>query len=283
HCSRIRKRYNIECSAMAQELLGASFEIHGGGLDLQFPHHENEIAQSACAHPEGSFARYWLHNEMLQVEGRKMSKSLGNFFTVRDLLDQGVPGEVIRLVFLMTHYRSPMDWTEDKKNVALGHLRKWSWLKNKRLSDPDRKFTGEDVDPAVIDALCNDLNTHEALTLVFKMASQVELDEVALLDSPATVRFFDTLAFLGFTVLAPERQAIRNTLESTLTAVQALPRLQDRFDVLRAAAMVSKDFSSVDTLKSALVAAGVEVRMSKAGVELVPGPDFDPAKLEALQ
>ncbi|OYX20718.1 MAG: cysteine--tRNA ligase, partial [Rhodobacterales bacterium 32-66-9] len=105
---RGRPGWHIECSAMARELLGDSFDIHGGGLDLQFPHHENEIAQSACAHPEGSFARYWLHNEMLQVEGKKMSKSLGNFFTVRDLLDQGVPGEVIRLVFLMTHYRSPM-------------------------------------------------------------------------------------------------------------------------------------------------------------------------------
>ncbi len=77
---------------MSRELLGETFDIHGGGIDLQFPHHENEIAQSACAHPEGGFARYWLHNEMLQVEGKKMSKSLGNFFTVRDLLDQGVPG-----------------------------------------------------------------------------------------------------------------------------------------------------------------------------------------------
>ncbi len=113
---RGRPGWHIECSAMSAELLGNSFDIHAGGIDLQFPHHENEIAQSCCAHPQADFARVWLHNEMLQVEGKKMSKSLGNFFTVRDLLDQGVPGEVIRYVFLMTHYRSR--WT--------GRRRRWS-------------------------------------------------------------------------------------------------------------------------------------------------------------
>ena len=113
-----RPGWHIECSAMSYELLGGSFDIHGGGLDLQFPHHENEIAQSACAHPTESFAKVWMHNEMLQVEGKKMSKSLGNFFTVRDLLGQGVPGEVIRMVYLGTHYGKPMDWTQDKADDA---------------------------------------------------------------------------------------------------------------------------------------------------------------------
>ena len=93
---RGRPGWHIECSAMSYELLGASFDIHGGGNDLMFPHHENEIAQSCCAYPDAGFANIWLHNEMLQVEGKKMSKSLGNFFTVRDLLDQGYAGEVIR-------------------------------------------------------------------------------------------------------------------------------------------------------------------------------------------
>ncbi|NND20858.1 MAG: cysteine--tRNA ligase, partial [Silicimonas sp.] len=97
---RGRPGWHIECSAMAYELLGGEFDIHGGGNDLTFPHHENEIAQSKCS--GHGFARVWMHNEMLQVEGKKMSKSLGNFFTVRDLLDQGVPGEVIRFVFLST-------------------------------------------------------------------------------------------------------------------------------------------------------------------------------------
>src|SRR6056297_1502422 len=122
---RGRPGWHIECSAMSYELLGESFDIHGGGNDLMFPHHENEIAQSCCAHPEGDFAQIWMHNEMLQVEGKKMSKSLGNFFTVRDLLDQGVPGEVIRFVFLSTHYRKPMDWTAEKAREANSVLGKW--------------------------------------------------------------------------------------------------------------------------------------------------------------
>ena len=121
---RGRPGWHIECSAMAHDLLGAQFDIHGGGNDLQFPHHENEIAQSKCA--GHGFANYWLHNEMLQVEGKKMSKSLGNFFSVRDLLDQGVPGPVIRFVMLSTHYRKPMDWTEKKRREAADTLDYWS-------------------------------------------------------------------------------------------------------------------------------------------------------------
>ena len=115
---------------MSKALLGDTFDIHAGGNDLMFPHHENEIAQSCCADPKGGFAKVWLHNEMLQVEGKKMSKSLGNFFTVRDLLDQGVAGEVIRFVFLSTHYRKPMDWTEAKRAEAEATLRKWRGLAN---------------------------------------------------------------------------------------------------------------------------------------------------------
>ncbi|MHA3980552.1 cysteine--tRNA ligase, partial [Halovulum sp. GXIMD14794] len=125
---RGRPGWHIECSAMAREILGETFDIHAGGIDLQFPHHENEIAQSTCACGEGTFALTWLHNEMLQVEGKKMSKSLGNFFTVRDLLDQDIPGEVIRFVLLMTHYRSPMDWTAEKARQADQTLRKWRAL-----------------------------------------------------------------------------------------------------------------------------------------------------------
>ena len=122
---RGRPGWHIECSAMAKALLGETFDIHAGGIDLAFPHHENEIAQSRAACDDCGFARYWLHNEMLQVEGKKMSKSLGNFFTVRDLLDQGVPGEVIRFVLLSTHYRSPMDWTAEKVEAAEATLKEW--------------------------------------------------------------------------------------------------------------------------------------------------------------
>lgn len=107
-----RPGWHIECSAMSKEFLGANFDIHGGGADLKFPHHENEIAQSCCAMPGSAFAKTWVHNGFLTVGGEKMSKSLGNFTTVKDLLDQGVKGEVIRFAFLSTHYRSPLDWTQ---------------------------------------------------------------------------------------------------------------------------------------------------------------------------
>jgi cysteinyl-tRNA synthetase len=160
---RGRPGWHIECSAMARELLGETFDIHGGGIDLQFPHHENEIAQSACAHPEGGFARYWLHNEMLQVEGKKMSKSLGNFFTVRDLLDQGVPGEVIRFVMLGTHYRKPMDWTEKKRAEAEATLRKWRRLVEGIEAAPK-------PNQEVANVLSDDLNTAGVIALLHQYA-----------------------------------------------------------------------------------------------------------------
>ncbi|MBI1217846.1 MAG: cysteine--tRNA ligase [Rhodobacteraceae bacterium] len=162
---RGRPGWHIECSAMSHELLGESFDIHGGGIDLQFPHHENEIAQSMCAYPHGDFARVWMHNEMLQVEGKKMSKSLGNFFTVRDLLDQGVPGEVIRFVMLSTHYSKPMDWTAEKAAGAEATLRKWRTMTFRSKADT--------ITPAeFIEALADDLNSHQAITLIHKFARQ---------------------------------------------------------------------------------------------------------------
>ena len=251
-----RPGWHIECSAMAYELLGESFDIHGGGLDLQFPHHENEIAQSACAHPHGDFAHYWLHNEMLQVEGKKMSKSLGNFFTVRDLLDQGIPGEVIRFVLLMTHYRSPMDWTAEKARQAEATLRKW------RAATASVEATAPLA--GVIEALADDLNTAGALAVLHAAAG--EGDWAGLKASAALLGLLGD--GMGNWASAPQIDLSAQT---------------ERLASLRSAAMATKDFSAVDALKSKLITAGVEVRMSKAGVELVPGPDFDPAKLEALQ
>ena len=160
-----RPGWHIECSAMSHDLLGASFDIHGGGNDLLFPHHENELAQSRCAHPDHGFANYWLHNEMLQVDGKKMSKSLGNFFTVRDLLDQGYPGEVIRFVFLSTHYGKPMDWTDAKAREAEKPLRKWREI-SAAADAPGA------VDAAVFKALGVDLNTAGAITALHALASK---------------------------------------------------------------------------------------------------------------
>ncbi|MCF7748141.1 cysteine--tRNA ligase [Sulfitobacter sp. M39] len=184
---RGRPGWHIECSAMADELLWKEplrqdrlsdkaksqphvFDIHGGGLDLQFPHHEDEIAQSCCANGTDEMARYWLHNEMLQVEGKKMSKSLGNFFTVRDLLDQGVPGEVIRFVMLSTHYRKPMDWTEKAKTDALNTLRHWAEL----ASGVEVAEVSEDV----LLSLCDDLNTAEAISELHELAGDEQREKL---------------------------------------------------------------------------------------------------------
>ncbi|OSQ52125.1 cysteine--tRNA ligase [Marivita geojedonensis] len=249
---RGRPGWHIECSAMAYDLLGDQFDIHGGGNDLMFPHHENEIAQSKCA--GHGFARYWLHNEMLQVEGKKMSKSLGNFFTVRDLLDQGVPGEVIRFVFLSTHYRKPMDWTEKKREESEATLRKWRAM-------TDGVAAGE-ASPEIIDALSDDLNTAGAISILHKLAG--DGDAAGLL---AGARMIGLLT---------------DDLGGWDSVSVDLSTFADRLASLRETAMQTKDFSAVDAMKTALTEAGVEVRMSKAGVELVPGTGFDAAKLEAV-
>ena len=253
---RGRPGWHIECSAMSEALLGPSFDIHGGGTDLAFPHHENELAQSCCANPEASFAQIWLHNEMLLVEGRKMSKSLGNFFTVRDLLDQGVPGEVIRFVFLQTHYRKTMDWTAEKAEQAAATLRKWRGLVAGIEPAPSPL-------PSVIGALCEDVNTAGALAELHLAAAQG--DGAGLLASAR---------LLG--LLEPGMGAWAEGPAVDLSGFAA------RLEALREAAMQSKDFAAVDAMKTALMAAGVEVRMSKAGVELLPGPGFDAAALERL-
>lgn len=249
---RGRPGWHIECSAMSKALLGDVFDIHGGGLDLQFPHHEDEIAQSCCANGTEEMARVWMHNEMLQVEGKKMSKSLGNFFTVRDLLDQGVPGEVIRFVFLSTHYRKPMDWTEKKRAEAEATLRKWrAVIEGVEASAPSA---------AVVAALGDDLNTAGVIAELHKLADQ---DPAALKASAALV------GLLGDDQGAWAEAGDLSAYAAALSAA-------------REAAMQSKDFSEVDRLKAALVEAGLEVRMSKEGVELVPSAGFDAAKLEGL-
>ncbi|MGI9370356.1 MAG: cysteine--tRNA ligase [Ruegeria sp.] len=254
--SRGRPGWHIECSAMAYELLGESFDIHGGGNDLMFPHHENEIAQSRCAHPHGQFANVWMHNEMLQVEGKKMSKSLGNFFTVHDLLEQGVPGEVIRFVFLQTHYRKPMDWTEKKAAEAEATLRKWRALTAGIVP-------ADSAAPEVINVLADDVNTAGAITELHRMAS--DGDAAGLL---ASARLLGLLSSdLG---------------EWSESESLDLSLYEEKLANARSIAMANKDFAEVDRLKAAYLSAGLEVRMSKEGVVLVPGPGFDVSKLEAV-
>jgi cysteinyl-tRNA synthetase len=262
---RGRPGWHIECSAMAHELLGESFDIHGGGIDLQFPHHENEIAQSCCAFPKADFARVWMHNEMLQVEGKKMSKSLGNFFTVRDLLDQGWPGEVIRFVYLGTHYSKPMDWTVEKAVGVQSKLSDYVMIVDRY---GDLAIAKQMVPPAeIVEALADDLNTHAALMVLDRLAN--------FSDGTGLARGLDFLGILSL-------EAITEKVLGRRRAVDSLSSHAERLQRLRVEAKESKDFSMVDRVKRVLGDAGVIVQMHANEVTLEPGPNFDPTALETL-
>ena len=266
---RGRPGWHIECSAMAYELLGAEFDIHGGGNDLTFPHHENEIAQSRCAHPDAGFARVWMHNEMLQVEGKKMSKSLGNFFTVHDLLDEGIPGEVIRFVFLSTHYRKPMDWTARKRDEARKRLVKW-------FSKTDGVAPASVVPNRVIDALKDDLNTHLALSEMDSLSAPYLKAAMQLLGFPNAedVEWFraEVETFVGVSGSGDQ-----NGEDAQSLLGEVLSRWQELRD--------AKNYAAADQLKTALEGMGVTVRATATGpqVGLAPDAQLDPAKLEALK
>jgi len=238
---RGRPGWHIECSAMSAALLGESFDIHGGGADLMFPHHENEIAQSCCAFPGSGFARIWMHNEMLQVEGKKMSKSLGNFFTVRDLLEQGVPGEVIRLVFLSSHYRKPMDWTAAKAAEAEAVLRRWRALTAgiESLRGRHRPQRCRQTDPRA--------------------------GEAAALKASAGLMglLADGMGDWAAAPVAGSGAAAR--IDALLAA--------------RAAARAARDFGRADAVRDGLLAAGVVLKDGPGGTEWEIGPGFDPALL----
>ena len=258
---RGRPGWHIECSGMAYELLGERFDIHGGGNDLTFPHHENEIAQSKCS--GHGFANVWMHNEMLQVEGKKMSKSLGNFFTVRDLLEGNwsggwkVPGEVIRFVFLSTHYRKPMDWTEAKAREAEATLRKWA-------KAVDGVEPSSDVDTAVVQALADDLNTAGAIARLHALFASGE----------------NNLLFNALTLVGINLNAFEDEVDDQRQAVSALI---DALIEERTLARKVKDFARADALRDGFAAAGVVVKDTGEGAEWELSPDFDLAKLEALK
>ena len=173
---RGRPGWHIECSAMSEHHLGKTFDIHGGGQDLIFPHHENERAQSLCLNPDDGFARYWVHNGYVIVDGKKMSKSLGNFFTVADVLDKigWDRGEVVRLMMLSTHYRKPLDWTDAGVREARERIDRW-YRALDALGDVE-PVTPEPDDPAIaafFAALEDDLNTPLAIAELHKVAREV--------------------------------------------------------------------------------------------------------------
>ena len=283
---RGRPGWHIECSAMSYELFGHSFDIHGGGNDLLFPHHENEIAQSCCAHPDGSFAQIWMHNEMLQVEGKQMSKSLGNFFSVRELIDQGYSGEVIRLVFLGTHYRKPMDWTDKKAKEAEATLRKAARLFSSTPFPKSWLNTSDvEVPKEFVEALANDLNTSLALTFIRKYLKQG--DKLKLASSLELLGFnLDSLitSFANLELNSIEDEHVKSSalLPYGEATDSTLLELANRLRISRQQAMQTKDFTAVDALKLALMNAGVSVQMSKDKVVLEPTTRFDKSKLENL-
>jgi cysteinyl-tRNA synthetase len=255
---RGRPGWHIECSAMSKALLGEDFDIHGGGSDLLFPHHENEAAQSCCAAPDHRFAEIWLHNGMIRVEGRKMAKSLGNFITVHDLRDQ-VPGEVIRLALLSAHYRQELDWTEKLAEDCEKALRKW------------RKVAAEagprgDVHPEVIAALSDDLNTPRAIAELHQLANAGDANTLK-----ASAQLLGLLLDgMGGWAEEPEAGAEAAALIDSLLAA-------------RAEARKARDFARADAIRDAFAAAGVIVKDTPQGAEWELSPDFDPSRLEDVK
>ena len=239
-----RPGWHIECSAMSAAHLGDVFDIHGGGIDLVFPHHENEIAQSRCSHGTELMARVWMHNGFLQVEGEKMSKSLGNFVTVHDLLTdwQGYawPGEALRFNMLRTHYRQPLDWTFAGLDEA--HKTLWDWY-----GDTESAAVAPDVPDAIVEALSDDLNTPKAITALHKLHRAGHFEELRA-----------ALAFLGF---SGERAKIERVRKDG--AAEADAGEVDTLIAARNAARAAKDFKEADRIRDELQAMGVILKDAK--------------------
>jgi cysteinyl-tRNA synthetase len=262
---RGRPGWHIECSAMSRKYLGAEFDIHGGGQDLIFPHHENEIAQSRCAHPDDIFAKYWMHNGYLMAEGEKMSKSLGNFYTVHELLEE-FPGEAIRLALLQTHYRQPLDFTKDGLAQAKATLDRF-YLALRDSADVDARATEA---PELQAALEDDLNTpmalshlHEALGALNKAETDLELTAAKgrLLAGANLLGLLqqDTEAWLkgkGI-VIRPEAAQLRLTGYPAEVKVSWTEEKIDRLVAERIEARKNKDFATADRIRDDLIAQGI--------------------------
>jgi cysteinyl-tRNA synthetase len=235
-----RPGWHIECSAMSWKHLGETFDIHGGGIDLVFPHHENEIAQSRCAFHTPVMANVWMHNGFLQVEGEKMSKSLGNFITIREVLNDW-PGDVVRLAMLATQYRQPINWTVKGLQEA-----------EKALSGFFEVAASEaDARPAagVLDALLDDLNTPKAIAEMH-----------ALKHAAGRKALAGTLAFFGF------REAeLRRWRQANVPAIAIAPVEVESLITARNAARKAKNWAESDRIRDELAAMGIKLTDSKDG------------------
>ncbi|WP_288429216.1 cysteine--tRNA ligase [uncultured Agrobacterium sp.] len=237
---RGRPGWHIECSAMSMRHLGEVFDIHGGGLDLIFPHHENEIAQSRCAHGTQVMANVWMHNGFVQVEGRKMSKSDGNFVTIYDLLHtesfggRKWPGEVLRLAMLMTHYREPIDFSVKRLEEAERLLAKW----------PAAEAGEIEADQTVLDAFADDLNTVAAVQALHALAQAANADPEKL---PA---FAASAALLG---VLPKKTEVDEAIAAAVDSLVAM-----RLEMLKA-----KNFAEADRIRDELSAKGIQLKDGK--------------------
>jgi cysteinyl-tRNA synthetase len=241
-----RPGWHIECSAMAWKHLGERFDIHGGGIDLVFPHHENELAQTCCAFHADRMANVWMHNGFLQVEGDKMSKSLGNFVTIRELLADW-PGEVLRLTMLKTHYSSPIDWTLKGVEESAKTLDDWYWV----AADA----RGEQPSDAVIEALSDDLNTPQMIAALHGLRNKA-----AAGNERDRGQFAASLRLLGF---LSESAADWKGRKQQASGVDA--RQVDSLIAERTAARARKDFGESDRIRDQLAAMGVVIKDSKEG------------------
>ena len=261
-----RPGWHIECSAMAGALLGEALDIHGGGADLQFPHHENEIAQSEGAHG-GSFVRYWMHNGFVRVDNEKMSKSLGNFFTIRDVLRVFDP-EVLRLFVLRAHYRSPINYSDAHLDDARASL-----LRLYTALTPGLAGNGEHLQPPAQpdwttpsgqrfrEAMDDDFNTPIAVSVLFDLASELNRTR-----DPAIERELRSLASVLGLLGKPPEQAVQSGLRGSDQSGAGLSDADiDALVIRRTEAKKAKQFAQADQLRAELLAQGVILEDSATG------------------
>ena len=254
---RGRPGWHIECSAMSETHLGETFDIHGGGLDLVFPHHENEIAQSVCAHGGKSFVKTWMHNGFLSVNGEKMSKSLGNFFTVDDVLQQA-PGEAIRFYMLGAHYRAPFDWTADGLKQAKQGLDKIY----RALLDAGVEAQAGEAPAEIVEALEDDLNTPLAIAHLYELAKM--LNKAIMAGKDVAEAKADLLAAGQLLGVLQQDPAV--WLKWTPPNSGALPDAEiDKLVAAWDAARKDKDYATADKIRAQLTESKVSVSASPSG------------------